>query len=463
MAQSKILIANTTWWPLAARLAGAFIDAGASVSALVPHGHPVCAVENVWIHKYRAFSPMRSLLKAIRAEKPDLIVAADDRAVLHLQKLYKRLNKNNGADASIRRLIERSLGNPAGYAFSGSRQPFLEMMELCGVRVPAGAALTSEIDLARWFEDGPQPVAIKLERSWGGSGVRIARDHAEALAIYRDMRRPLHLKRVLRAWLVDRDPFVMADCVGRRSPRVSIQAYIEGQSANVMGAAWRGRVVDMVAVKVTAAQAKIGAATIVQPIISEEMRAVADRVASQLGLSGFFGLDFIIDGKTGVPHLIEMNPRATQLGHMSFGSETLAAVLLKALQQRHQQKKSQSFLHDATPIAVFPQALRFTEGMPDRALANLDVPWSRPELMLELLKEPWSKRGLMAKVEGLLRSHPAYGSKIRPEIIVQLQTILSARGAHGVVLWKNGLAFELCNPEILGTQDISHTRHGARL
>ena len=66
-------------------------------------------------------------------------------------------------------------------------------------------------------------------------------------------------------------------------------------------------------------------------IKDEQVTKAAERVASQLKLSGFFGMDFIIDSRTDTPYLIEMNPRCTQLGHIEFIDQGSLAGALSAV------------------------------------------------------------------------------------------------------------------------------------
>lgn len=90
MSRPKILIVNTTWWPLAARLADSFLNNGAAVSALVPCDHPIQAIKGVRLYRYAGLKPLTSLRVAIESERPDIIVPADDRATQHLHQLHSK-------------------------------------------------------------------------------------------------------------------------------------------------------------------------------------------------------------------------------------------------------------------------------------------------------------------------------------------------------------------------------------
>ena len=78
MVPSRILIASTNWWPLAARLAAAFGASGAHVGVICPRGSPLLSVSSVReVFKYSALSPTEAIAGAMRAMKPDLVVPCD--------------------------------------------------------------------------------------------------------------------------------------------------------------------------------------------------------------------------------------------------------------------------------------------------------------------------------------------------------------------------------------------------
>ena len=50
-----------------------------------------------------------------------------------------------------------------------------------------------------------------------------------------------------------------------------------------------------------------------------EMSNAAERIARKLKLSGTHGFDFMLEDATGSAYLIEINPRSTQVGHLTLG------------------------------------------------------------------------------------------------------------------------------------------------
>jgi hypothetical protein len=210
----------------------------------------------------------------------------------------------------------------------------------------------------------------------------------------------------------------------RERRNVMAQAYVDGSQATIMVACWKGRILGTIGASVLSSQGSSGAATILRLIDCPRMQTVAALVAHRLRLSGFFGLDFIIDQFEGRCWLIELNPRATQLGHIRRGGSDLASLLYAKISGEPTPPK---VTPDHGPVvALFPQALRFNFGATEKHAATLDVPWSEPQLIRELLRLPWTKRSPLARLEALMRRNDAFGVAPDPykaaEIISAIET-----------------------------------------
>ncbi|QKE89170.1 ATP-grasp domain-containing protein [Lichenicola cladoniae] len=408
MNQLRVLIATTTWWPSAARLAVAFHGHGALVSAICPHGHPMRVLRSLRaVHAYSALAPLDTLARAIRQETPDLIVPTDDRVVAHLHALHASATAHDPDSVALRALIERSLGAPDGFSLSGTRDRLLQAVQADGVRVPAGRSIAGVDDLRAWFAARPGRCVIKTEGSWGGSGVSVVHTLADAEAAFLAMSQPLTLRRAVRILLFDGDPFPFVQCLRRERRTVTVQAFIEGRQANIMAACRDGHLLDTLSVDVLRAQNGIGAATVVRMVDCPEMEAAAAIVARRIGASGLFGLDFMIETATGLYYLIEMNPRATQLGHLARRGRDLAAALVAALGGTPRIVATPA--DEDQVVALFPQALRFEADWLERNRTRIDVPVDQPQLTAELLRRPWTKRSPFARIEGWLRDNDANG------------------------------------------------------
>jgi hypothetical protein len=403
MLPSRILITSTNWWPLAARLAAAFGASGAHVGVICPRGSPLLSVSSVReVFKYAALSPTQAVAGAMRAMKPDLVVPCDERALAHLHALHAALPAGDG----LRRLIERSLGDPACYAALRSRGQALELAGQDGSLEPASRELRSEADVREWCANRPLPAVIKADGTWGGAGVEMVDSLTSALAAFRRMSRPLATWRVAKFLLSNRDPFPLRGWLDRTRPGVIGQDFVKGRAANIMVACWRGEVLASVGAIALETVKDFGAATIIRLVSHPEMEAVAARLVRRLGMSGFCGIDFILEDG-GKAFMIELNPRATQLGHLPFGPMgSLVSVFLARLRGETAPAVTGPRIAEKGTVAFFPQAWLADSDSPLLPLAYPDVPWREPALIAELVRRPWDVRSPLARLTGFLIRRP---------------------------------------------------------
>jgi ATP-grasp domain len=388
-----VLIAATMWWPLSARLAMAFIQHGCRVSAVCPHGHPLRYVENVEsVYPYRGLDSIGALTAAIVAAQPDIIVPADDGAVWQLHQLH--------ADyAELRPLIEYSLGEAEMYPMLRSRAEVLRIAAELGIRTPVSWSVTSEDDVGIVSETS---AVLKVDGSCGGTGVEIVSSAAEALSAFRRFSKRPGAGFAWKRMLVNRDPLALWWWRNKEQPHVTVQQFIPGRPANTMFASWGGEVLGIVTVEVLSAQGATGAANVVRLVRNSEIEMAAHLLARRFKLNGFYGLDFILQQGTGDPYFIELNPRCTQLGHLSLPDQGDLAELLSArLQGRYPQPPRDVIASDT--IAFFPQAANWAPRSAYLAGGYHDVPSKEPKLVRHLLKEPWPDRQLTARLYHFFR------------------------------------------------------------
>jgi ATP-grasp domain len=193
--------------------------------------------------------------------------------------------------------------------------------------------------------------------------------------------------------LSNRDSFPLRGWLDRTRPGVIGQDFVKGRAANIMVACWQGSV-GAVALETLE---DFGAATIVQLISHPEMEAVAARLVHRLGMSGFCGIDFILEDSAGKAFTIELNPRATQLGHLPFGpTGSLVSALLARLRGETVLAVTGPRIPEHRTVAFFPQAWLADAGSPLLPSAYPDVPWHEPAFVAELLRRPWDVRSPLA-------------------------------------------------------------------
>jgi len=117
-------------------------------------------------------------------------------------------------------------------------------------------------------------------------------------------------------------------------------------------------------------------------------------------LSGFHGLDFVLDQKTGAAYLIEINPRCTQLGHLRLANQGDLAGALSA-KLWNQPIPAATDPQDCQPgevVVFFPQAIQWNPKNPYLRCGKHDVPWEEPALVLELLRVAWPERKWLSRI-----------------------------------------------------------------
>jgi hypothetical protein len=358
---AKILLVTTVPYSSAARLAGAFGVLGAHVEAVFPQGHPLAFCRYLdRAFCYRPLSADASLIKAIGDAAPDFVIPCDDRAVKLLVGL-----KQFGS------LRERSFGPLAAYATLLARAPSMAAARDLGIAGPLTLAVDNLDALPEALQQVGLPCVMKADLSWGGSGVRFVCSAAEAGRAFAQLQGPpSQLRSLLRA--VKRKDLHYLDAA--RNPVkavVNLQALVIGTPATSVFAAKDGKVLAAQHMDVVSWAGDAGPARLMARVQDPVMDAAAAKIAARFALNGLHGLDFMRDS-AGVPQLIEINPRATQICHLPLDGDLPAALL--GLPPRPP-------VTDRKQIALFPQLLA-AEDLPSGAFR--DIPWDDPRVLRAL-------------------------------------------------------------------------------
>jgi ATP-grasp domain len=386
-----VLMAASLWWPLSARLAIRFIQYGCRVVAICPRGHYLRYVEGIeTCFAYSRLNSQACLEKVIRELSPEIVIPCDDRVVLQLHELHRK-------QPDLRALIEGSLGNPSGFELVDCRAKLLEAAQSIGISIPRTKQVTSEEDLDTWFARHDGAAVLKLDGTWAGKGVAIIRSAQEAKEAFRELSRPVGLMTTCKRLVVNRDPLSLWSWKRQTRPSMIIQQWIEGQPANSMVACWNGEVVSMVSVEVLASEGATGAAHLVRIIEDERMTKAAILLAKKLQLSGFCGLDYVLDKSSRLPYLIEVNPRATQLGHLPLvrGRDLASALCMKLSGQICETGENSV---EGKVIAFFPKADHWVARCSFPSGIYNDVPQNQPQLVNELMLPSWPERQWISRI-----------------------------------------------------------------
>ena len=400
----KVLLADTNRWDLGARLAIGLGRIGCEVSAICPsRGHALLVTHAVKrTFPYNVSNPLEALQTSIDAVNPDIVVPSCERSVEYLHQLHGRALKLGPVGQKTARLIERSLGNPSGYRIVTSRYALLAMAGEEGVRVPETTCISSSADLDLWRGSESKSCVLKVDGTWGGGGVRVLRQKESPQAVWKDVTNTSQLSRAIKRLLVNRDPFYMREWLNRVERPIIAQRFIEGRPANCTVFAWNGKVIALIAVEVLRTEGATGPARVVRLIQNVEMQQAADRIASRLGMSGFFGLDFMIENGTGRAYLIEMNARLTPPCYLRLekGRDLVGAMWASVTGQPVPDHKP---VTDSNTIAYQPQQLQNEDSSQEWFYP---LPEDEPELAHEL-ENPFPNRTVLFRLVQLFDSKPA--------------------------------------------------------
>ena len=168
--------------------------------------------------------------------------------------------------------------------------------------------------------------------------------------------------------------------------RMLVQAHVSGAVFSQAMTAWEGKVLAGFVREKLVTHPALGPATVVRCLRMPEIRQFSERIAIGLGMSGFFGLEYIVDSRTGEAYLLEINRRATPatpLGGM-IAVDLCAALYAAVNGQPHSGRR------DLDPgeehlISHFPQ--EWLRDPQSRYLQEfrIDAPWDDPEVMEAML------------------------------------------------------------------------------
>ena len=397
----SLLLVTTCWWASLARLAQVLQEARCRVSVLCPPGHAARAASITAVLDHDPIHPVRRLSRVIAHVQPTLVLPGDDRSVGHLHKLYQ-----TGSSAE-RELIARSLGEPEGYRVSASRVRFLEAAAQVGMTTPAGMSINTVADLRSWMARVEPPWVLKVDGASGGDGVRITSCPQAAEADFHQLRRGTTLPFALKRLVINQDGFPLGDCLTKAPPATSAQRHIQGRRGDLAMVCRDGEMLGALVVEAVACNGVTGPSTIVQVVDRPELVAAAGRLARLLRLSGFVGLDFMVDD-AGTAFVIEMNPRITPLCNIQLADgRDLIGAFIRSLTGREVTPRNPA---PAALIAHFPAAWLWNSADERLPLCYQDIPHDNPALLAAMLQTPWPESRPLVRSFAALRR--CFGSAV---------------------------------------------------
>jgi len=334
---------------------------------------------------------LESVLSAIDAFAPDLLVPGDERALRLLH--FLALSPAAASRPALRPLLARSVGRE-GLQPIGERSRVLDLAGRLGIACPEHAPAPRLGDVLAFGDRHGWPLYLKRDHTYGGQGVRLCADAAAARAAHAEFSVGDRLwsargvwrrgRRFVESRICGADPLALP--IGTRN--ISVEAAVPGRPAFYAAVALEGRLLAGFAAEVEAFHPPpAGPSTRVRLSADAAMDRAAAALVEALGHSGFFGLDFIrrADGKL---DFLEFNGRPTTVCHLGgLVSADLGAALSAAMKGQFASFPGPlpaSGKAAAARVALFPQDWIREPHADDRNEFALDIPRDDPALLTAL-------------------------------------------------------------------------------
>jgi glutathione synthase/RimK-type ligase-like ATP-grasp enzyme len=267
-------------------------------------------------------------------------------------------------------LIEKSLGDPAGFCVTEKKSALIAAARSMGLRAPRTECIANRHALSQVATRATYPSVLKRDQTWSGIGVAFVQSEAGLPMAWSWIAGWISILRAVKAVRRDRRPRTLLDVLANRGAAVELQEFVAGTPANRAVLCRDGRVVAGLSVLALQTAYEGGPASVVRVVDHPEMTQATEALVRHLGLSGFCGFDFVIS-PSGQAYLLELNPRATPVSHLALANGTHLPAEPAGVVP--------TVPHDL--IALFP-----TEWQRDRSGASLhnvhhDAPWDEPALL----------------------------------------------------------------------------------
>ena len=319
----------------------------------------------------------RALAHIVRDWRPELILPLDDLAAW----LLRGLAVDERSGKATRALLERSLGDPSGYAACVNRQAFMDLAGTLGVAKPDhcdGRDIERSLVAAHTWGF---PLVVKSDHTCGGAGVRIVDNEADLVSVLSKIARPTFRRRLRLA--AKRQVFRLSGFNVDALEAAIIQPFIAGALAFHTAFVWRGQVLEGVSFIAQEIHPKpVGSATVIRQTDNPQMARSVEAIAKALNYTGFLSVDFILEEASGEAVTIELNARSIGSTHLGryFGRDLCGSAMV-ALGGRAAVVKPTVGRYSA--VALFPKEMM---RAPDSRYLSTpeiyhDVPWSEPQLV----------------------------------------------------------------------------------
>lgn len=376
---TDVLVATTVHWAQTTRLALTLAEAGLRVAAVAPEAHALHRMPALF--HTRTCVPHSGFVSAVAEAmtelRPAVVVPGDDRAVRGLHALY-----NRSKQVRIVETIRRSLGEPSSFAVVDRKSRFATFCAYELLPYPKTVVVRSRSEFLQQLKAGGQPQVLKFDVGSSGDAVRIVRSPAEADAAFDELSAMRGWRGTFRRGLEELSAAPLVDKLRGNAPVLLAQRYIPGRPANRAMYCRDGEVLAGITVVAMQVSYETGPSTVARVLDHPEVAELGARIVRRLGLSGFVGIDVVLEEGTERPWLIELNPRPTQTCHLALRDD-MDPVGVLAAELRGTARRTVPLAADPCGqiIAFYPGELWRDPSSAYLSPPYLDIPLHEPEFI----------------------------------------------------------------------------------
>lgn len=383
-SHTDVLLATTVHWPSTTRLALALAEAGLRVAAVAPAEHALLRMDR--LAHARTCLPhtgfVSAVAEAMTALRPAMVVPGDDRAVRGLHALHDRIERGRTAGRDVAAAIRRSLGAPSSFAIVDLKSRFAAFCKDEGLPLPKTVVVRNRRELLQQLSAEGLPQVLKLDVGSGGRCVRIVRAAGEALAAFDELAAMRGWCSALRRGLEELSAAPLVDKVRGRAPAISLQCYVAGRLANRAVYCRDGTVLAGITVVTMQVLQETGPTTVARVLDHPEVEDLAARIVRRLKLSGFIGIDLMLEEQSGRPWLLELNPRPTQTSHLALSNDLdMVGALATELRGGARRALPHTAKADGRIVALYPGELWRNPSSEYLRAPYHDVPLHEPKFI----------------------------------------------------------------------------------
>jgi predicted ATP-grasp superfamily ATP-dependent carboligase len=380
MRNKVLIVALNTHWTGISRLPYGLLRANLEPFALCPKSSYLAKTKYLKKSiRFPTFSYSRSkiiylwIAFSILFFKPDVVIPGDEDALLALQnvgKLFAFVPFFGGVST----LIRKSLAPQKFDRLFLSKSEFQEKCKEWGIRTPKNYVVKNSDEAIKKASEMGYPVVLKTDSGYGGTGVFICENKDELRSNLQKIEK-VSLFAIIKSYC---KKMFFASAVNNESG-ISIQQYIHGITGQSPFCAENGEVFAVnPMLKKETYPGRTGPASVSEGYDNNEIEDYVNKVVRELSFTGFASLEYIVDEKSGLPYIIELNPRPTPTSH--FDSQMAVYDLCECFYKGMNGMKIEKKEFRPYTIAMYPGEKRRDPNSPYLTSGYQDVPLHDPEL-----------------------------------------------------------------------------------